>query len=188
MAGQVVRIKVKPYVPATRREWPALIALRLPRVLTQIVSALALALPQGRLRRVLLVRVVRAAMDAISQQDMGLMRALGAPGFEGRFAPQIVAMVGHDGPVVHGPEGVVAFMDSWYESWGEFGVVVREVIDLGGGRMLLLNHLRATGASSGVAVDEQREAQLWEFRNGLAVRYQQWLNWNEPLEAVGLSE
>ena len=77
---------------------------------------------------------------------------------------------------------------SWRDAWSEYRVGARQFIELDlDDQVLVLAHESGRGKTSGVGVRTEF-AQLWTIRDGQAVRMQEWRNWHEALEAVGLSE
>ena len=104
-------------------------------------------------------------------------------------APQVAVLVGgaydHQTPVV-GPTDAVEFFKGWLAAWGGFAFVPQEGFDLGEGRVLVLNHIHVEGASSGIQLARQEEAQLYESERGLVRRVTQWWSWSQALEDLGL--
>ncbi|MEA2348222.1 MAG: hypothetical protein QOG62_2009 [Thermoleophilaceae bacterium] len=131
-------------------------------------------------------------MGSLSRRDYDVIRTFVTPDFQVFPAPQLAALLPgqheDDPPVLRGPEEAVRFLEGWFDSWGAFTFTPREGVDLGDGRVLVLNHLNAQGLSSGIQLRDQEEAQLWESRGGLVMSVRQWWSWQEALEAVGLSE
>jgi ketosteroid isomerase-like protein len=90
--------------------------------------------------------------------------------------------------VCHGREAVRAFLLDWRGAWCEYRVQPQQFIELDvDGQVLVLAHEYGRGKTSGVDVQTEF-AQLWTIRDGQAVRMQEWRNWQDALEAVGLSE
>lgn len=153
----------------------------------------AIRLPEGRLRREFGEWAFReTVIGSLSRRDYDVMRTFVTPDFHVFPAPQLAALLPgqhqDDPPVLRGHEQVVQFFEGWFDAWGAFTFTPKEGIDLGDGRVLVLNHLNAQGASSGIQIRDQEEAQLWESRGGLVSRLQQWWGWKDALEAVGLTE
>ena len=90
--------------------------------------------------------------------------------------------------ICHGREAVRAFLIEWRDAWCEYRVRARQFIELDlDDQVLVLADESGQGKTSGVEVRTEF-AQLWTIRDGQAVRMQEWRNWHEALEAVGLSE
>jgi hypothetical protein len=117
-----------------------------------------------------------------------VIRTFAAPDFEVEPARELALLLGYDDAILHGVEAGVRFLQDWFDEWENFAFVSKEGVDLGDGRVLLLNHLRGQGVASGVQIGDQEEAELWESRGGLVTRVRQWWSWKEALKAVGLSE
>jgi ketosteroid isomerase-like protein len=71
--------------------------------------------------------------------------------------------------VFFGPEGVRAALDEIVADWDDLTFETEEVIDLGD-RYLVYLHMRARVRDSSALLDAQ-VAHVWEFRDGLAVRW-----------------
>jgi hypothetical protein len=165
------------------------IALRFPAFGRAVVIA-ALRLPHGRLRRVFGEWAIREiVVGTFNRRDFDVLRAFSAPDMEYYPAPQVAAVVGgsydHRTPVV-GPADAVEFFKGWLAAWGGFAFVPQEGFDLGNGRVLVLNHIEVEGASSGIQLGRQEEAQLYESERGLVSRVTQWWSWEQALEDLGL--
>ena len=190
--GTAVRIKAKEQPAAVTRPRTISLALLFPPSARLIILS-ATRLPHGRLRRQFGEWAFReTVIGSLTRRDDDVMRTFVARDFHVFPAPQLAALLPgqhHDGPpVLRGHEQGVRFLRGWFEAWGDFTFTPREGIDLGDGRVLVLNHLNAKGATSGAQIRNQEEAQLWESRGGLAISMRQWWSWQEALEAVGLSE
>jgi ketosteroid isomerase-like protein len=81
-----------------------------------------------------------------------------------------------DGPllldeVYRGHEGVRRYFEDWVGAWDEYRVEPEEVIDTAADRVVVICRHGGRGKGSGVAI-EQRVADVFTFRDGLAVRVQ----------------
>lgn len=189
MAVPPVRIRAKARPTRPRRPLVVDIALRFPPLGRAVVIA-ALRLPQGRFRRTFGEWAVREiVVGTFNRRDFEMLAAFSAPDMEYYPAPEVAAVVGgaydHRTPVV-GPADAVEFFKAWLAAWGDFAFVPREGFDLGDGRVLVLNHIHVQGASSGIELGRQEEAQLYESRRGLVSRVTQWWSWKQALEQLGL--
>jgi hypothetical protein len=156
------------------------------------VVVAALRLPRGRLRWVFGEWAVREiVVGTFNRRDFDVLRAFSAPHMEYYPAPEVAALVDsaydHHTPVI-GPEDAVEFFKGWLAAWGEFAFLPQEGFDLGDGRVLVLNHVQVQGASSGIQLGRQEEAQLYESRGGLVTRVRQWWSWSQALEDLGLDQ
>ena len=185
--SRVVRLQVKQRPAKPTRPLVVSLAIRFPG-LTRVGFKLIFRLPHGRVRRMIAAWGMREiAMGSLTRRDFEALRVPLAQDFEVVPAPELAAIVAGDDRTLRGPDAGMAFYKSFLEAFGEFAFVLKEVVDLGDGRVLLLNELQGKGLRSGVAIREQ-EAELLEYRSGVHVRLQQWRSWSEALEAVGLSE
>jgi hypothetical protein len=169
-----------------------ILALRQPRLARLLVRA-GHRLPRTLRRSALEWQGRELTAGSFNRGDYGdALRAFGAPSFEFWPAPELVTLLPlgnlSPGEPLRGIEPAIRFVDGWFEAWDKFSFLSREVIDLGDRRFLLLHHLEGTGASSGVQISDQEEAQLWEFRHGALVRVRQWWTWDEALTDTGVSE
>jgi ketosteroid isomerase-like protein len=166
-----------------RRKLDERILLRVPRLVWWI-SALMLRLPKGSLaRRRVLLFLVRRAYAAIDRGDLELIRVLmydpaAELSFAGKFADFDESY--------RGREAAFAAYSAWIDSWEDYRREPREVIDLGD-RVLILLRESGRGKGSGVPVEAQL-AMLITFRKGRVVRHQEFSDWGQALEAVGLRE
>src|SRR5919108_2583589 len=180
----VVRLPVRPAgrLPR-RRKLDEQLLFRVPRLVWWI-SALVLRLPYGSFaRRRILLFLVRRAYAAVDRGDLNLVRVLmydpGAElSFVGKFADFDQSY--------RGREAAFAAYIAWIESWEDYRREPREVIDLGD-RVLILLRESGRGKGSGVPVEAQL-AMLITFRKGRVVRHQEFSDWGQALEAVGLRE
>jgi ketosteroid isomerase-like protein len=166
-----------------RRRLDEKILFRVPR-LVWLISALVLRLPYGSfVRRRILLFLVRRAYVAVDRGDLDLVRVLmyhpGAElSFVGKFADFDQSY--------RGREAAFAAYSAWIDSWEDYRREPREVIDLGD-RVLILLRESGRGKGSGVPV-EAHLAMLLTFRSGRVVKHQEFSDWRQALEAVGLRE
>jgi hypothetical protein len=192
MSARVVRMKAKHVPTAARRPLALDVAVRLPPVARAFIAGLV-RLPHGRLRRALVEFATREGVTgSLNRRDYDFMRFGATPDVELVPSPEVAAVQpgdqAHAGSIVRGPEAVVGFVREWLEGWGQFTFVLEEVIDLGDGGFLALHRMRAQGASSGIEIGGQEEAEHWHIREGLVARIQQWWSWEEALSALGVHE
>ena len=81
---------------------------------------------------------------------------------------------------------VLRYAERWLEAWDEYRVIPEEFLDAGD-QVVVIYRAVGRGKGSGVAV-ERRNAHLWTFRDGRAVRLEIFATPEEALEAAGLSE
>lgn len=88
------------------------------------------------------------------------------------------------GGTFHGPEGLREYLSSYEEAWREYTVEVEAHWEVGD-RVLVFLHQRGVGRDSGLEFD-QRDAHVWTFREGRAVRWRTYLDRDEAMRSVGL--
>ena len=92
---------------------------------------------------------------------------------------------GHpEGDVRRGPESTIAFFRDWVEPWDDLQVEW-ELEPAGPDRVLALLTMRGTGRESG-APAEMHAAQLWTYRDGVAVRMVLYYDVDEARRAAGM--
>ena len=89
------------------------------------------------------------------------------------------------GRIFRGRAEVGRFWDEWHAVW-DMGIDVAELRDLGDSVLAVAN-VRTKGKGSGAEV-ERRIGYLFEFEDGLIKRARSYLDSEEALKAVGLSE
>lgn len=77
-------------------------------------------------------------------------------------------MIGLDA-VYYGPEGHCRSMEAWNEAWGSWEADIDDVIEEGRNRVLVIAHIHAAGAASGIEMDEW-VAVRYSFREGRIIR------------------
>jgi ketosteroid isomerase-like protein len=85
-----------------------------------------------------------------------------------------------------GHAGLGRWMEDWAVAWSEFSMEPEEFLDVGE-RVIMVFRIKATGLSSGVAVERQ-DAMVFTVRDGKVVRFDYFNNREDALEAVGLAE
>lgn len=85
-----------------------------------------------------------------------------------------------------GRDEVIKASRHYWGTWVAYSVEAEEIID-GGPRVFVLIRERGRGKGSGVPVD-RRQYQVWTFRSGRIVRWEQFESRTEALEAAGLSD
>lgn len=126
------------------------------------------------------VDVVRRLFDAFNRQDLqGQLELLGE-GYEWRPAFTGGGLL--EGSVYRGREGYTRYWREQAETWASIDLDVEEFRDLGD-RVLVLAHIRATGRSSGVAVD-QPFGGIWTVREGELVEGRAYRTSDDALRAA----
>jgi ketosteroid isomerase-like protein len=86
-----------------------------------------------------------------------------------------------------GREGVRAALEQWLESFDEYRFEVQRIVDCGGDDVLVVGVEVGRGAMSGAEVRSVNH-ELLTIRDGMIVRYREFWDKSEALEAAGLRE
>jgi ketosteroid isomerase-like protein len=86
-----------------------------------------------------------------------------------------------------GVEGIQKFLREWLEVWGEYEIEIEDVMPTQDGRVISLIAHHGQGGRSGIPMDLEM-AQIATFRDGRIVRFDNYEDRAEALEAAGLSE
>jgi ketosteroid isomerase-like protein len=100
--------------------------------------------------------------------------------------PAFHVALGGEATVYRGHEGVCKVLQDVYELFDEVEVSISEIQDLGD-RIVVTGGLRGRGAESGADVTTPWGAVV-EFKDGKAIRFSDYLDPEEALEAAGLSD
>jgi ketosteroid isomerase-like protein len=97
----------------------------------------------------------------------------------------IGVMFGGEATVGRGHEALLEYVRDLDEGFAVRDVQFSEFRDLGD-RIVVLGHVRARGRESGIEFDSPYGG-LAEFKNGKCIRYRDYFDHSEALEAAGLS-
>ena len=162
------------------------LALRFPWLGDANVRLIDRLRPRSRLRQAVVWRAARLAVEAYNRRDLDANLIGFPPELEYHPARDIVE-AGLVEPCYRGPKGYRQYVAAWTEVWGKSDYLERvEVIDTGD-RIVLLASAPMRAQGSGVPLTESY-ALLSTFKDGRAVRIDEYFNHAEALEAVGLSE
>jgi ketosteroid isomerase-like protein len=89
--------------------------------------------------------------------------------------------------VYRGADEVLPFLQEWANAWRDWHYSIEEVRDAGEKQVFVAIHEWATGAESGVSVDQRRYFAV-DLDNGLIVRIRMFSCREPALKAVGLEE
>ena len=128
------------------------------------------------------VEVIRRAVDAFNDRDIGLIAELTTPDFA--WFPALPGAVEADG--YRGREGIERYFDEVQGTWEELRIVIDELRDLGN-RALVLGRTEGRGRASGVEVNSPIGI-AFDFRGHDVSRCRAFLNHAEALKAVGLEK
>jgi ketosteroid isomerase-like protein len=123
----------------------------------------------------------RQFIDAYNQRDFDAAIKDFDPGIEWVMPEQQQSDSGR------GPEAAIRFFEEIDETMEELTLKPQEFIDAGDRVATRLRH-RGRGKRSGVEIDEELYHQVATFHNGKIVRMEYFADWNEALEAAGLSK
>ena len=183
MEGRAVRIRVKD-IPTSAEPAPLLRVLRRSARLTRLLLAVGFRLPQSRLRRWGLEWMVREfAAGSFNRRDYALITAALPPDFKLTPSPEMGSLLGHSETVWSTRDLGMGFLRDWFSVWEDFRMIPREVVDLGGRRLLLLND--TYGSAGGLQLHGQKEAELWDLGPAANMR-QWWGDWDAALRHCGV--
>jgi ketosteroid isomerase-like protein len=85
-----------------------------------------------------------------------------------------------------GHAGMARWLEDWAAAWSSFTMEPEEFLDVGE-RVVMVFRMKATGLSSGVALERQ-DAMVFTVRGGKVLRLEYYNSRQQALESVGLSE
>jgi ketosteroid isomerase-like protein len=92
-----------------------------------------------------------------------------------------------DGLTYRGREGVREALERWLESFDDYRYEVQRIVDCGGDNVLVVGLEVGRGAMSGAEVRSVNH-ELLTIRDGMIVRFREFYDESDALEAAGLSE
>jgi ketosteroid isomerase-like protein len=95
-------------------------------------------------------------------------------------------MFGGESTAFRGHEEIREFLRDLDDAFAEFQIEISEIRDLGE-RLVTIGHIHGRGKVSGADV-ESPIGYIVDFKNGKAVRYRDYFDPTEALEAAGLPE
>jgi ketosteroid isomerase-like protein len=101
--------------------------------------------------------------------------------------PEVEWTSREDGLTYRGREGVREAHERWLESFDEYRYEVERIIDCGGDDVLVVGLEVGTGARSGAEVRSVNH-ELLTIRDGMIVRFREFYDESDALEAAGLRE
>ena len=128
------------------------------------------------------VEIVRKQIDDLRRRDWTAWLEAFDPDVEFRLPPEWP-----DEAAGTGREAALASMKGTLELVEDLDISIHEVRELGDDRLLVIGHVAAKGAGSGVPVDFDRY-DLLTMREGKIVRSEIFLDRRQALEAAGLRE
>jgi uncharacterized protein len=127
------------------------------------------------------VEVVKRAFEAFERGDLDAFSQLQDPDIEWQTSSEDPDAATH-----RGREAVRRYFEQWMESFEGLRADVQECIDVGNDRVFAWTRWAGRGRASG-ADAEWHLAIIYTFRNGKAVRAEEYFDRGEALEAVGLA-
>ena len=121
-------------------------------------------------------------LDALDPETMAAIVEFFDPELEFTDDPRLP-----EADVYRGLDAVTEQLDRFTDSFDEFRITAEDFVDLGGGRVLLLFHLRTRGKGSGASL-EARPGWIFTIRDGKATRIEAFLERSQALDAAGLGE
>jgi ketosteroid isomerase-like protein len=91
------------------------------------------------------------------------------------------------GETSRGREGVREALEQWLDSFEDYSFEAQRIVDCGGDHVLVVGLEVGTGVMSGAEV-RSLNYELLTIRDGLIVRYREFYDEREALEAAGLAE
>jgi ketosteroid isomerase-like protein len=162
------------------------LSLRFPRLAAAYLRLIGKMPPGSRLRQATLWRGVRLGVEAYNRRDLDAVVIGSDPEFE-YHTGRLWAQSGLAEPCYRGLEGYRKYVAATEEVWGrENHLRPVEFIDLGE-RIVMLANVAMRAQASGVPLTEAF-ALVATLKDGRIVRYQEYYDHAEALEAVGLSE
>jgi ketosteroid isomerase-like protein len=162
------------------------LALRFPRLLAPLLRLVAKLPPRSRLRQAAMLRALRQGIEAYNRRDMAAVGIAYHPEFEYHPARNWVE-AGLLEQCYRGLEGHKRYVASTAEVFGaEVYVMPVELIDAGE-RIAVLANVPMRAQASGIRLTEAF-ALVSTFEDGMVIRTQEFYDYAEALEAVGLSE
>jgi hypothetical protein len=167
--------------PRRSRNLEERIYIRFPSLLQRQAALVFRLSPRSRLRRAVLRRAFLSGWASFQRRDLKLNFLFFAPECEFEFPPGLQTLGLDDS--YRGHEGRMEALSKLLDVWGS-ELEPAYMLDLGD-RLLNLGIWRTQARASGVPL-EQELAQLVTVRDGLVIRDQNFLSWEEGLRAAGL--
>jgi uncharacterized protein len=130
------------------------------------------------------VEVVRRAYEAFNRRDL---RALAELSHEDLEFTSVMAAVDAGGATYRGSETWASYFAVMDQTWEEWRAEDFRIFDAGGDRVAAVFRLVGKGKQSGVPVD-RAIGLAYRIRQGKMWRMRSYLDPDEALEAVGISE
>ena len=132
-------------------------------------------------------KLVRKLYEAANRRDIDGILALTHPEMELRLAIELMEPVAAGGrQVLRGCDGMRQFFELLADSWDDFDVEVKDLIEGRDGRLISFETWTVR-ASQGIEIDTEL-VDVYGFRDGLISRCDGFRDKKEALEAFGIPE
>jgi ketosteroid isomerase-like protein len=101
--------------------------------------------------------------------------------------PDVEWTAREDGVTYRGREGVREELERFLESFDDYRYEIQRIVDCGGDNVLVVGREVARGAASGAEV-RSLNYELLTIKDGLILRFREFYDERDALEAAGLSE
>ncbi len=122
--------------------------------------------------------LVQKMLGAYVSGDQDALQAIIDPEAEIYGAPGLI-----NSGTYYGFEGFQEWITQWEEAWDGVQYELGEMIDVGSSIVVIPTHIIARGSGSGIETDSLF-GWLFQFRDGLAVRFHAYVSPEEALEAA----
>src|SRR5262245_1112027 len=129
------------------------------------------------------VEVVRDSLQALRDEGLDAYTAFWHPAINWRAIEGAPDDVGE----MNGEDAVRRYVQDWFDTFDHFSATTEELVDLGGDRVLAVQHISGRAKLSGVET-WLRYAVIYTLRGGMIVRGREYADRSEALKAVGLEE
>jgi ketosteroid isomerase-like protein len=130
------------------------------------------------------VEIVLRAQEAFNRRDLQTLAELTDEDFE--FVSVLTAVDAGES-TYRGPQALASYFAAIDDTWENWQVEDFRVFDAGGDHLAVVCRLVGTGKSSGASV-ERKVGMAWRLRDGKLWRVRSYLDPNDALRVVGLSE
>jgi ketosteroid isomerase-like protein len=184
--GAWVRTDLSPRTgrASQRRGWDERLLVLFPAVYPLVGRVWTRLSQRSRLRRAMLARGVPRTCAALNRRDFAAFLLGFHPSIEFRGTKELLGP--DQAEVAIGHEGVLHFLEAWFEAIEDLRYDPAEVLDFGN-KFLVTVNLSGHGSASGAAVSQELFV-LSYVRRGWVVKQENFLERSQALEAAGLSE
>lgn len=132
------------------------------------------------------VELVRRLLEMFARREHEAVFAFYDPDIE--WDATNISTLGLDdlAGVYHGHEGVRTYWRRWLQAWKDLEFDVEDVLDAGDEVVALIRNQRQWGRHSGIAVEMPPYGLIFTIRAGKVVRWRNFGDQEDALEAAGL--